>query len=256
VSFFGAKENEIPMLPIEILKAPNLIEMNVMHCESLENFLVQNAKIGEEEMLGKLTMLSLSDVSTTQLFELKYSSSLNIFERLHRLFVSHCPHLTTLGVHSTSTVSFSCLKEVSIYNCPNLKNLFTSSAAKMLMNLEEISVFECKSLTEIVVKEGDATSEAIKFERLHTIYLQSLTSLVCFYSGSETLQLSSLKIVTISSCPNMEIFSQGIESLMGITLSIDLEPNDLPPPQDLNTRIKGISQRKVNISRMCLERYL
>ncbi|XP_027905952.1 uncharacterized protein LOC114165560 [Vigna unguiculata] len=257
--FFRAKENEMPMLPVEILKAPNLIEMDISSCVSLKNFLAKNPKIGEEEMLGKLTIVKLCNVSTTQLFELEYSSSLNIFERLHKLFVSDSHYLTTLGVHFTSTVSFSCLKEVNIYKCQKLKYLFTSSAAKMLMNLEEISVVECESLTEIVVKEGYTTSEAINFERLHSIYLQSLTSLVCFYSGSDTLQLSSLKIVTIWRCPNMEIFSQGIESLNGITLSTDLEPDDLPSPQDLNTRIKGISQRKEFIEavdKKCFSYYL
>jgi len=115
------------------------------------------------------------------------------------------------------------------------------------MNLEQICVIECESVTEIVAKEGDAASEPIKFERLHYICLTSLTSLVCFFSGSDTLQLSSLKTVEIRSCPNMKIFSQGIESLMEITLSIDEEADNLTPPQDLNTRIKGISQRKVKI---------
>ncbi|XP_068477284.1 uncharacterized protein [Phaseolus vulgaris] len=238
-------ENEMPTLPIEILKAPNLIEMDIIDCESLENFLAKNPKIGEEEMLGQLTQLTLCNVSTLQFFQFEYSSSLNIIcERIHKLLVDECPHFTTLGVHSTSTVSFSCLKEVHIDKCPNLKYLFTSSAAKMLVNLEEISVRECESVTEIVAKEGDATSESIKFERLHAIYLLSLTSLVCFYSGSDTLQLSSLKTVTIWSCPNMKLFSQRIESLMEITLSMDEEAEDLPPPQDLNTSIKGISQRK------------
>ncbi|ESW06963.1 hypothetical protein PHAVU_010G091100 [Phaseolus vulgaris] len=241
--FFGADENKMPMLPIEILKAPNLIEMGINNCKSLENFLAQNPKIGEEEILGQLTILRLRNVSTPQL---EYSLSLNIIcERLHKLYVSRCPHLSTLGVHSTSNkVSFSCLKEVKIYKCPNMNYLFTSSAAKTLVNLEKIAVRECKSVTEIVAKEGDATSEPIKFERLHTIYLLFLRSLECFYSASDTLQLSSLKTVVIRSCPNMKIFSQGIESLMEITLSMDQEAHKLAPPQDLNTRIKEISQRK------------
>jgi len=252
LSFFGADKNEMPILPIEILKAPNITEMDIKNCESLENFLAQKPKIGKEEMLGQLTIFS---VSTLQSFQLEYSSSLHIIcERLHELFVSKCPHLTTLGVHSTSTVSFSCLKKLGIYKCPNLKYLFTSSAAKKLMNLEQICVIECESVTEIVAKEEDAASEPIKFERLHYICLTSLTSLECFYSGSDTLQLSSLKTVEIWSCPNMKIFSKGIESLMEIKLSIDEE--ELTPPQDLNTRINGISQRKVKISRMCSERYL
>ncbi|KAK7382138.1 hypothetical protein VNO80_00859 [Phaseolus coccineus] len=241
--FLGADENEMSMLPIEILKAPNLIEMHINNCEGLKNFLSQNP-ISGEETLGQLTILRLRNVYVSTL-QLEYSSSLHtICERLHKLYVSRCPHFTTLGVHSTSKVSFSCLKEVKIYKCPKLNYLFTSSAAKKLVNLEKIAVRECKSVTEIVAKEGDATSEPIKFERLHTIYLSSLRSLECFYSGSDTLQLSSLKTVTIWSCPNMKIFSQGIESLMEITLSMDEEADDLPPPQDLNTRIKGISQRK------------
>jgi len=115
------------------------------------------------------------------------------------------------------------------------------------MNLEEIRVTECETLTEIVSKEGDASSEGIKFDRLHTIYLQSLTSLVCFYSGSDSIELSSLKTVAIRSCPNMEIFSHGNESLMGVALSTDQGADDVHPPQDLNTRIKGIIERKVKI---------
>ncbi|XP_027906484.1 uncharacterized protein LOC114166030 [Vigna unguiculata] len=244
LSFFGIDGNEVPMLPNEILKAPNLIELDMNNGNNIENFLAQNPKIGEEEMLRQLTILRLCNVSTTQFFELEYCSSLNIIcERLHKLTLSQCPHLTTiLRVHSA--VSFSCLKELNIYRCPNLKYLFTSSAAKDLMNLEEIRVTECETLTEIVSKEGDASSEGIKFDRLHTIYLQSLTSLVCFYSGSDNIELSSLKTVAIRSCPNMEIFSHGNESLMGVALSTDQGADDVHPPQDLNTRIKGISQRK------------
>ncbi|KAG2380407.1 uncharacterized protein HKW66_Vig0171860 [Vigna angularis] len=208
--FFRAKENEMPMLPVEILKAPILEEMDISKCESLANFLAQNPKIGEEEMLGQLTKLKLRNVSVTQFSELEYSSSLNIFKRLHKLFVARCPHLATLGIHSTSTMSFSCLKEVNIYKCPKLKYLFTSSAAKMLMNLQEISVTGCELLTEIVVKEGDATSEAIEFERLHTIHLESLTCLVCFYSGSNTLQLSSLNFPSLKNVWIKECFSTKI----------------------------------------------
>jgi len=125
----------MPMLPIEIRKGPNLIEMVIKDCKSLENFLGQIPRFREEEMLGQLTILTLRNVSVLQFFQLEYSSSLDIIcERLHNLTVYKCPHLTTLGVHSTSTVSFSCLKELNIYNCPNLKYLFTSSAAKKFLS--------------------------------------------------------------------------------------------------------------------------
>ncbi|XP_068477292.1 uncharacterized protein [Phaseolus vulgaris] len=65
--FFGADVNEMSMLPIEILKAPNLIEMHINNCESLKNFLSQNPKSAEEKILGQLTILRLRNVSTPQL---------------------------------------------------------------------------------------------------------------------------------------------------------------------------------------------
>jgi len=108
-------------------------------------------------------------------------------------------------------------------------------------------VIECESLTKIMPKEGDSFYEVFKFERLHTTHLQSLTSLVCFYSGSDTLQLSSLKTVAVWSCPNMEFFSHRIQTRMGVTVSMDPEADDLPPSRDINTILKRISERKVKI---------
>ncbi|ESW06964.1 hypothetical protein PHAVU_010G091200 [Phaseolus vulgaris] len=253
VSYCAKLQTLFPAFLAKSLK--ELKKLQIDSCENLQDFVEneETAFVTEKFVFPKLEDLQLNDlprVTCPKTFTMEFPSLNFLYVRncdeleIHKLLVDECPHFTTLGVHSTSTVSFSCLKEVHIDKCPNLKYLFTSSAAKMLVNLEEISVRECESVTEIVAKEGDATSESIKFERLHAIYLLSLTSLVCFYSGSDTLQLSSLKTVTIWSCPNMKLFSQRIESLMEITLSMDEEAEDLPPPQDLNTSIKGISQRK------------
>nr|KYP76990.1 hypothetical protein KK1_021253 [Cajanus cajan] len=175
------------------------------------------------------------------------SSWLNtISEKLQELNVVRCLHLTTLVL----TMSFSCLKKVSISNCPKLQYLFTSSAAKKLMMLEEIKVEECESLKEIVAKELDVISEVVKFERLNNIVLHSLPSLIWFSSGSDTLQLSSLITVHIRKCPNMKIFSKGViyaESFQGIQMSSDPK-QDLLFYKDLNTTIKGMLQRRVRTS--------
>jgi hypothetical protein len=76
------------------------------------------------------------------------------------------------------------------------------------MYLVEIKVKNCNTMTRIV--ERDDTSEEVKLEQLGWIVLNSLSSLECFYSGSETLlQLQTLEQVDILDCHNMEIFSQG-----------------------------------------------
>ncbi|CAJ1949990.1 unnamed protein product [Sphenostylis stenocarpa] len=248
LSFFHRDENEKPVLPIELFhKAPNLEELNLGYCNTPEIFLAQNPKIGEDGMFDHLKILTLDKVGSLHSIKSEDKSFLNtISEMLHELNVFSCPHLTTLE-HS---VSFSCLRVVYIYNCPNLQYLFTFSAAKRLMNLGEIRVEECESVKEIVAKEGDATSEATEFEQLHTIALESLPSLTCFYPGSDTLHLPSLINVHIKECPNMKTFSQGIidaESFQGIQILLDSN-KDLLFHQDLNTTVKRMSQQQVKTS--------
>nr|KYP54341.1 hypothetical protein KK1_000527 [Cajanus cajan] len=201
-------------------------------------------------MLGQLRILTLYKVHELQSIKPQDSSWLNtISEKLHELYVCECPDLSTL-VHSTATISFSCLKKLSISNCPQLQYLFTSFMAKKLMNLEEITIKECESVKEIIAKPEDSTSEAIKFEWLNTIVLDSLPSLICFYSGGDTLQLSSLIKVHIWQCPRMKYFSQGgidAKSFVGVQMS--LNPNDdLFFHEDLNATIREMFQQEVRTS--------
>ncbi|XP_072064254.1 uncharacterized protein [Arachis hypogaea] len=72
--------------------------------------------------------------------------------------------------------------------------LLTSSAAGSLKHLEELYVYDCKSLKDIVQKEQDdeTATEEIIFEQLKRISLQHLRSLECFYQGNAALKLPSL----------------------------------------------------------------
>ncbi|KAL2337371.1 hypothetical protein Fmac_011817 [Flemingia macrophylla] len=246
--FFEADENEEPMLPVEIFqKAPNLIEIVVNDCNNPKTLFALNPNIGEEDgLLERLKVLKLYHVSMLLSIELDEQSWLNpISKKIQRLHVGHCSHLRTL-VRSTSIGSFSCLKKVSIFNCPQLQYLFTSSVAEKLINLENINVKECESVKEIVAKEGDATLEAIEFKQLNTIVLHSLPNLECFYSGSDTLQLLSLETVYMTKCSNIKFFSQGdihAESFQGIQMSSDTD-DELLFHQDLNATIKVKLQRQ------------
>nr|KYP54315.1 hypothetical protein KK1_000500 [Cajanus cajan] len=159
--------------------------------------------------------------------------------------VSSCHHLTTL-VHSA--VSFCNLKQLSVKDCHGLKHLFTSSAARKLVHLEEMYIVQCESMEEILAEEQEeTTSGAIKFERLSTIILDSLSSLLCFYSGSSTLLLSTLIRVLIWKCPNMKTFSRGdihAESFLGIQGSLDTKEK-LIFHQDLNSTVEQMFQQQV-----------
>ncbi|KAJ1392591.1 P-loop containing nucleoside triphosphate hydrolase [Sesbania bispinosa] len=239
--FFELDENEKPTLPFEILeKAPNLQNLRIEQCNGLEIFLTSNPEISERRMLGHLKILTLNKVSKLQSIGLGDSSWLNtVCDYLHVLNVCNCPDLTSL-LHSE--VSFSYLKVLYIYRCHGLRYLFTFKTAKELRCLEDIIVRECKSM-EVIVKQDETASQEIQFERLYCIYLNSLSSLECFYSGNDgTLKFPSLIEVTIIQCPKMETFSQGeilAESFRGIKASLDSN-DELVLHIDLKGSVKGV----------------
>ncbi|XP_061345977.1 uncharacterized protein LOC133291694 [Gastrolobium bilobum] len=230
-------EKEESTMLFEILeKAPNLEDLTIL-------MLSQKPKIAERGMPGHLKVLTLHKVDVLKRIGSEDSSWLNtLCEKLHKLYVSWCPELTTL-VHSHSGVSFSYLKELSIWACHKLEYLFTSSTVKMLNSLEKIEVENCAHMIEIVEKEQvETTSEGIKFERLTWILLKDLLRLKHFYSGNETLELPSLIQVDIMNCYRMEIFSQGSvnsRSFRGIQASANSN-DDLIFNNDVNDSLKKV----------------
>ncbi|XP_057744732.1 uncharacterized protein LOC130962545 [Arachis stenosperma] len=150
-------------------------------------------------------MLHLKELKLESLHELSSISGIGYLLKLRLLEVSRCPKWTrVLVLHS-----YSNLKELHIFSCHGLECLLTSSAAKMLIHLEELKVEYCNSLKEIVGKEEESgTEDIIEFKRLHRITLNHLGRLECFYSGNATLQFPSLIRLDILRCSKMKIFSQ------------------------------------------------
>jgi len=198
---------------------PNLIEMIVMidNCNSMEIFLAQNPKIGEDGMLLQLRTLNLFRISDIRSNQPENSSWSDTFsEKIHELHVFECPHVETIGMHPTFSVSSSFLKQVFVQKCPRMQYLFTFSVAKELVNLEEITVIECESLKEIVAKEGDEDEpkgegedkyeNEMIFMKLENLLLASLDKLESFYSGSCILNFPSLRKVAVNECLNSKIF--------------------------------------------------
>ncbi|KAK8464858.1 hypothetical protein PHAVU_010G091751 [Phaseolus vulgaris] len=214
-----ADQSEIPMVLNEIFHtAPNLTEMMMAmpDCNNPEIFLAQNPKIGEDGILLQLRILTLQ-VSAIRSIQSENSSWLNtICEKVHELNVFQCPLVETIGVHSTSTMSFSFLKQVRAYRCSQLQYLFTSSVAKKLVNLEEIGVQECESLKEIVAKGGDEDEpegegedkyeNEMVFMKLEKLTLISLDKFESFYTGSSTLNFPSLRRVWVQNCFSTKVF--------------------------------------------------
>ncbi|XP_015948352.3 uncharacterized protein LOC107473323 isoform X1 [Arachis duranensis] len=198
LTFDDDVNNEYSTLQCEILgrRTPKLERMGIMNSTSLRKILFpsQNHKFLEHlDYMGLESLLELSSIG-----------GLEYLSKLQKFGVFQCPLLRTIEQYPPS------MKKLNVAGCHGLQCLFTSSAAKSLKHLEELYVYDCKSLKDIVRKEqGDETAtEEIIFQQLKSISLQYLECLECFYQGNAALKLPSLAQAKIWKCPKMIIFSQ------------------------------------------------
>jgi disease resistance protein RPS2 len=114
--------------------------------------------------------------------------------------------------------TFSRLKIFKIYNCPNIKKLFTPVLLLNLGNLEVIDVFDCKQLEEIIggVSDDEVEEEAeeieetgmgsnVIFPKLRKLSLLDLPELKTICSSSNVIVSDSpLQLIYIFRCPKLK----------------------------------------------------
>ncbi|KAL5166952.1 putative disease resistance protein [Glycine soja] len=107
-------------------------------------------------------------------------------------------------------LSFSNLQDVVVHVCENLVTLFPLSLARNLGKLQTLLIFSCDKLVEIVGKEDvteHATTEMFEFPSLLMLLLYGLSLLSCFYPGKHHLECPLLKLLDVSNCPKLKIFT-------------------------------------------------
>jgi disease resistance protein RPS2 len=114
--------------------------------------------------------------------------------------------------------TFSRLKIFRISNCPNIKKLFTPGLLLNLGNLEEIYIWECKQLEEIIggVSDDEVEEEAeeieetgmgsnVIFPKLRILKLDRLPELKTICSSSNVIVSDSpLQLIQIYYCPKLK----------------------------------------------------
>ncbi|GLT87866.1 hypothetical protein SLE2022_059230 [Rubroshorea leprosula] len=125
----------------------------------------------------------------------------NAFPRLEVLFLQNLINLEKIFQGRFRETAFNNLRTITIECCGEVKNLFSSSIARQLLHLEEISVTDCSNMEEIVDDEEQGSRNDIveatelKFgEVLRSLRLQSLP------------KLSSLN----KSCRHMPLFNEQV----------------------------------------------
>ncbi|KAJ0102863.1 hypothetical protein Patl1_04583 [Pistacia atlantica] len=146
------------------------------------------------------------------------SSHTTAFQTLEYLFVECLDNLIAIVGEEIDGAPgiFSCLKTFQIGNCPKLKRLFPPKLLRNLQNLEEIEVWSCSGLVEIVEassdeeeedKEASKNSVKLSLPNLRSIVLRFLPELRSFCKSCYAIHCDSLRSIYIEGCPKLKTIS-------------------------------------------------
>ena len=162
-------------------------------------------------MFEHLTNLHLSKMPMLMHLWKENSQESMAFQNLEILKVSECGKLKSLV---PSSISFQNLHTLSVWKCHGLISLATSSTVKSLVHLKNLFISRCKRMREIVTNEGESEAgDEICFNQLKNLKLHGLLTLRSFHLGNRTIKFPSLEYLTVTKCPEMKIFSNGVQSM-------------------------------------------
>ncbi|KAK1568104.1 hypothetical protein Q3G72_020641 [Acer saccharum] len=128
--------------------------------------------------------------------------------------------------HTATSPRLGNLVSIKISGCHKLKNLFTPSIAKGLVQLRTLEVKLCRTLEEIISYEKAETggsTDRITFPSLYQIDLGELDSLTCFCARRCTIEFPALELLDIESCLKMETFGRGDQAVTPLVNMILLD---------------------------------
>uniref|UniRef100_A0A2P2MRK2 Putative disease resistance protein At4g27220 n=1 Tax=Rhizophora mucronata TaxID=61149 RepID=A0A2P2MRK2_RHIMU len=152
----------------------NLLELEVKNCDSVERVFDLTPTYAQDGQIGTLP-------------------------RLNKLQLVDLPRLKHVwNEEPKGFFDFTNLEVFKLYNCANLRYIFTPCTCLGLERLRELEVKDCPLIEEIISKE--ATTYNVVFPLLTSISLEHLPNLTSFYAGSGTVRCPSLQKIAVVEC--------------------------------------------------------
>ncbi|XP_021826661.1 disease resistance protein At4g27190-like isoform X1 [Prunus avium] len=135
------------------------------------------------------------------------------FPSLERLIIHDLPALMTIWHNQLAQDSFCRLKEVNVYRCHNLINIFARSMIGRLNALYTLQIWQCQSLQVVfelggVFEAYDTSTTQLKtFEcpNLDFVEIDACERLINIFSASVAKGLEQLTKLSVENCGLMEI---------------------------------------------------
>ncbi|GLT83861.1 hypothetical protein SLE2022_021280 [Rubroshorea leprosula] len=143
------------------------------------------------------------------------TSSSSFINNLEELWLDKLPNLSVVvnvgGVEATSPHIFSNLRFFWMRECSRVKRLFPIELLQALQNLEEITVWNCQQMEEIIGWEGEeenhtadaTTTTTFTLPKLRGLYLQNLPELKKICPTRGVIVCDSLQSLAIKECPKL-----------------------------------------------------
>ncbi|XP_052297553.1 disease resistance protein At4g27190-like isoform X3 [Citrus sinensis] len=180
-----------------VVEFPSLLKLEIQSCSNMLRFISTSSP---EDTIH-------SEMQPPPLFDEKVR--LPSLEVLH---IAWMRYLRKIWHHQLASESFSKLKNLEIEECDNLMNIFPPLVG-IPSSLVNLNVSKCDKIEEIVGHVGEEVKEnRIAFSELKVLELYDLPRLTRFYLENYNLEFPSLERVSVTRCPNMKTFSQGILS--------------------------------------------
>ena len=244
LELFGCEDDDIVCLPLEmkeVLYNTEKIEIKNGHqlVQVFENEELSRRNNDDVQRCGKLKNLTLSNLPKLMHVWKESSEVTTIsFDSLEKINIRKCENLKCI---LPSSVTFLNLKFLWIRECNKMMNLFSSSVAENLGNLESIKIYDCREMRCIVAaEEGEEENGEIVLKNLKRIFLHGSPRLACFHNGKCTITFPWLEGFYIYGLYETETFSHGILSFPKLkSMKIDKREFKIAPGQDINVIIRS-----------------
>ncbi|GKV31672.1 hypothetical protein SLEP1_g40345 [Rubroshorea leprosula] len=200
----------------ECIVLPNKLEyLWIIRLKNMGSSLSKIALLEKANELRTCDISSCEEIECVVELDSSFSSSSSlrcpVFDKLEELSLRGLPRLCELvrvEGEATPPHVFSNLKKLFVVNCSGIRKLLPLELLHTLQNLEEIVVFYCLQMEEIIASlDSDATSSdkfTFTFPKLRELHLWHLPQLKSICSAKGVMVCNSIETIEIDGCSELK----------------------------------------------------